>query len=319
MTTDQPNPAGRDRRRGWRFAAVHLQSDSVFLVGRKEIRARIVDESSGGFCILIGEESGVEVDAVVRLRTKMGCYEVRVANVQRVGNDDPQPDEGQSLAYRLGLQRLRELEVSPPVMEKVSWLAMYQHVMPGGAMVGVLIFILAVVIAAPLTAVGVMFGWDKLGVEQLVDWPGSAGTHDNASSSPRPSRRFLPVERSSEEPGKPPAAATRDTSSPERPSQADLEQIRTMLAHSPGADALLLPEVASRLTLTPNQRQQLHELSRSTKQALDQLDQRAKTASRQERTRKRDVLFGEARKQALRVLTSEQRARWESLQSGQMR
>lgn len=316
MTTDQSNPAGRDRRRGCRFVSADPRFDSVLLVGRREIPAGIVDESSGGFCILVGQAAGVEVEAVVRLRTKTGCYEVRVANIQRVSNDDQPPSEVQPEAYRLGLQRLRELEIGPPEIAKPSWLATYQHMMPGGTMVGVLVFILALVVAAPLTVAGLMFGWDKMGVEQLVDWAGSAMARDNAASAPRSSKRAHPAERPADETSQSSAAVARDTSSADRPNQADLEQFRIMLAHSPGADALLLPEVARRLTLTPSQRQQLQALSQATRQALDQLDQRAKTDSRQERTRKRDVLFGEARKQALRVLTPQQRSRWEALQTG---
>lgn len=307
MSTDQPTRPGRDRRRGARFITVTPQANSTLIVGRTEFPASILDESAGGFCIQLDQDPRVDENAVVRLRTSLGCYEVRVANVGRDAENRQLP------SYRLGLQRLRELEVIPLPTDRPPWTGMIQYMMPGTSMLGAMIFILAMIIVAPLTAVGVLLGLDKVSLQQLTDGPRSAGDRSLSRDAPYSLRKFLPDAVRLDH------AGDRSTAVPgaSSPNRADLPapEHRRILAHGPAAEALLLPEVAQHLALSDSQQARLRELADATEQALDQFDQHTQADSRHERSRKRELLFNEARRQALRVLTAEQRARWNDLQT----
>lgn len=307
MSTDQPIRPGRDRRRGARFISADPQFNSTLIVGRREFPARILDESAGGFCISIEKDPRVEVDAIVRLRTAMTCYEVRVASVGRDEENSPES------VWRLGLQCLRELEVTLLPSDKTPWRIMTQHLMPGGSMLGAILFIVILLVAAPLTAVGVMYGLDEGSLEQFTQWTGFTGSQVRGKNASDTSWRFLPFAASPREATEH-AAKAPSTSSSDPLRLPNAASIRTILDHTPGAEALLLPEVATHLALSASQQQQLGKLVDATNQALAQSSQYTQD-SRHQRARKRELLFREARKQALQVLTAEQHARWEALQT----
>jgi len=307
-STDQPIRPGNDRRRGARFIKADPQINSTLIVGRRQFPARILDESAGGFCILIEADPRVEVDAIVRLRTPMTCYEVRVASVGRGKENSPES------GWRLGLQCLRELEITLLPSDRTPWQAMAQHIMPGSSMFGAIVFIGIMIVAAPLTAVGVMYGLDEESLEQFTHWMRFARPQERVKNISDISWRFLPFAGSPRE-AVGHAAHTAKTSSSDTQGLPNAASVRTMLAHTPGAEALLLPEVVAHLALSPSQQQQLRKLVDATNQALAQFDQYTQGDSRHQRSRKRELLFHEARKQALQVLTAEQHARWEALQT----
>lgn len=304
MASSQAEHRGPERRRSFRF--INRQPPAATLeIGHKRVPALILDESTEGFSVLMEQDLGVQVGDVLRLRTETTIDEVRVANVGR---------EAHGRRYRIGLQRLRELEVLGSPVPKIPWLVRWfrsDPAVPGQSMVGATLLIGVLVIAAPLLATGLFFALSRAAAEPAADWivPERASGSDGSSD---PVRRFLLGQR---DPGAPEPSSRRAPSST-RISHTPGSQLQAIAESLPGAAALLVPEVAERLTLTIAQRQRLRELTEATEAALEQIERTAPDDSRKERARKRNVLFTEARKQALELLTPPQRAAWEALAAG---
>jgi hypothetical protein len=110
MTT--PKRLSSEQRRSYRCPVTSPQQTAELLVRRLRLPVRLVNESSGGFAAWVDQDPGVVTDDLVELRTDSGAFLVRVAYVGKV---EPEPNDAapQVETYRLGLERLREMAVSP--------------------------------------------------------------------------------------------------------------------------------------------------------------------------------------------------------------
>jgi hypothetical protein len=76
--------------------------------------------------------------------------------------------------------------------------------------------------------------------------------------------------------------------------------------------AFVLPEVVRFLGLTDPQREQIRQIDEAATRSLQDLDRRWR-GGRRELTQKRMAVLDDARRQAIEILTDEQRPRWREL------
>jgi len=81
----------------------------------------------------------------------------------------------------------------------------------------------------------------------------------------------------------------------------------------PGVEPFLNPKVAKKLDLTPSQMGVFGRLNKTTQQALADLEKYWESDGRLELAQRQNVLLEAARREALQVLTDQQRQTWEAM------
>ena len=81
----------------------------------------------------------------------------------------------------------------------------------------------------------------------------------------------------------------------------------------PGAIPFSLPEVIKELELTDTQQEQIHQLVQRTVATIREVSARWQKSGRQKISQQRAQVLTAARREALEMLTEEQRARWMEL------
>jgi hypothetical protein len=100
-----------EQRKSFRIQIPEGRDQAVFIVGRQEIQARILDESAGGYAVALKEDINVQQNQVHLLKTTTGLYQMRVARVEHF-------EDGKLL----GLVRLCELsEDEVASLQVASW------------------------------------------------------------------------------------------------------------------------------------------------------------------------------------------------------
>jgi len=342
---------GAEKREAFRCPVSAAGQEAVFQVGDAEIPVQLLDESAGGFALWADRDPGVEVDEVARLHTESGSHEVRVAHVQseQQTSEMGQGTEGDPPGFRLGLERLRELEARGIMLPRMSWLdrvrvAGFCPLGTGNVAVGI---VLALAITIGLVAIAV-FLWRSDGTfimpagklakasprSTIAESKSERDRHTESERDRRASRPNFPEQdTTSERPATEPdwrwqRASTSDhsTRGSPRPSggprsaAADSEGCgdapwRTMIRRLPGAAVFLVEEVVQELNLTQEQVDELERIVELVGEAIQQIPIRWSHESRQQHAEKRQIVLAEARRRALEVLTEEQRACWETLQA----
>lgn len=93
------------------------------------------------------------------------------------------------------------------------------------------------------------------------------------------------------------------------------KHLESVIRRLPGASVLLLDEIASELSLTESQKEQIRQLCDASAEAVQQIDGLRPGTSRHVRSQAREAVLEEAQRRALELLTPQQRARWNGLQS----
>lgn len=349
--TDQESeqPYLLTRRKSYRCPEPNAEFDSELRTAQDCYPVTVLDESSGGFGVLVEGPIPLKPDDSAWLRHRSGWSEVRVVHVGPEKSSEDESPEGRKASpprTRLGLKRLRELEV-PDDLPRSPWAALCDlraHMVwilssTLRTAVGGVIFALLVV-GIPALVLATLFTGGRSVVNQMLPeshWNQRLGESSGAGKS-RPARRFgagsatAPstgrqsprAARSEPGPDSPPghaAAAGRGIpgSRPARSASALVpESMRETIRRLPGASAFAVPEVARYLGLTPAQQEQIGGIVEETTAALKQLELRFSGAGRQALARYEAMLFERARQQAEAVLNESQRARWRELveQSG---
>jgi hypothetical protein len=317
------SPVPRDQRRSFRCPAFDPRREAELRAGDKRLSARVLDESAGGFAVVVAGKPGLNVGEVAQLRTEAGWFEVRVSNVTvtAVGPigppaaDEPQPAgaDGQAsdrtVAHRLGLCRLRERD--PPEEERrgrrpgwwrscLAWT--FAQVLPAHhsmLAVGAVVAVLAV--GVPLLTVGLLSYGDDPSVQRMTQWSDGVLSAVVGKSGPHE-----PADAATSETGR--AAGTGESGvSPQ-------DALRRTARRLPGVAPFTLPEAARFLGLTAPQQEQIRQIDEDATRRLQSLDRQWR-GSRHELTERRTSLLDDARRQALEALTGEQRTRWQELAS----
>lgn len=125
----------------------------MFIVGRREVPARILDESAGGFALALQEDIDIQQNQIHLLKTTTGLYQMRVARVEHFAD-----------GKLLGLVRLSDLtDVDPKSLQVASWrdslFAPQQSagVGPSGIAVSIGVIVLIGVLVCGLVFLGIRY------------------------------------------------------------------------------------------------------------------------------------------------------------------
>jgi hypothetical protein len=323
----------QDQRKTFRCTVAESRQCCELKVGDETLPARLLDESLGGFAVLVDRLAGLEVDRTAELSTDAGWFLVRVVHVA-----EADPPEGEEVAaeepatwFRLGLLRLGDaaLPEEPAVSRLAAGLQfqMRQWYSSRTTLMAVSMLLMAAVVVVPL-ALAVL-------VWRSEQWKGKHSDSSSNSIWPRgvPTVVLSPPATqpaSGGSPFAPVAAEARGGGSEVAPASPAFNsgggsvqnsassfvprpELQELMRRLPGASALMLPDVIKKLRLTDNQQKRIRQLIDAATNAIRQLDKELPGEQRQEMSQLREHVFGEALQESLKLLTNQQRAEWEKL------
>jgi hypothetical protein len=111
MSAEQPQ---NQRRQSYRFAVSDPAQGELVLADRSRWPVRLLDQSAGGFAVLIDSSTPVGRGDVIQLQTDAFCSEVRVVYTIEIELADGTGNASASAPrFRLGLMRLGDLAIPP--------------------------------------------------------------------------------------------------------------------------------------------------------------------------------------------------------------
>jgi hypothetical protein len=316
----------RDHRESFRCPVTDARRHGELTVGSEVLAARLLDESAGGFAVLIDRLAGLEVGKTAELSTDAGRFAVRVMHVTQVDSTeaDGEPADQQPPFFRLGL--LRAGEAALPRPPTVSLLAenlrfrIGQWQSPGTLMIALVLFA-ATAAAVPLGLIGARWELTPPSARQ----PSRSDEWLASGSPPRKAPLLNPAEPTADAfPRSRETAKPRPAGSVSRPARGQAQEsahstslswreLQKTIPRLPGATAFTLPEVIERLRLTDDQQRQIRRLIETTAQTARDLDRQLSGQQRHEVSELRERLLDETRREALKLLTDPQHAEWEKL------
>lgn len=113
-----------DLRGSFRCPVAESRQHCVLHVGGERYPGRLLDESAGGFAVLLDKQPAVEVAQTALLQTDSGCFQVRVMYMAEalppLGSRLPESD-APTQWYRLGLGRMGDaLPEQEPMASKYA-------------------------------------------------------------------------------------------------------------------------------------------------------------------------------------------------------
>jgi hypothetical protein len=251
------------------------------LVGGSPLAVRVASRLPEGFSVIVEGVPPIRAGDVLQLRSADGWYQVRVTNIVARQPDNDDWEGHSSGLFDVGLFELREYR--DPAFEDRGRLGRRTGLVPvrlGGALlVGVVrwLFWTFSIVGIPLAVAALVWYSDTI-VEWYQTWRDG----------------FRKAE----------AVATEADSPAER--------LRAAI-RLPGAAVFTVPEVAHALELTNDQQGEIRRIVAMTEDAFRVLDPEVRKAGRQAETEVGRKVLDAARQEALRILTPEQRRRWDAL------
>jgi hypothetical protein len=267
-----------NKRKSVRCTVTKARQYSTLIVGERKYPVQLIDESLGGYAVLINGFPGMRVGDVARLQTDWGLFEVRLARIARVESplDNESPKAGEPGSWhRLGLCRMGEALPPPPKTASVFSERSSLYRGPWNSSGGVLL-------ASGLIIVLLITGF-SLGILK-IHWNTQNWATNSATTSESPTVKFN-------------------------------RKMSESIHRTPGASALLLPDVTKELSLSKDQVKGIRRLLDEMSKAMQIIDHEAssKDLQRWQLSEIRDKLHVEARKEALKLLTEEQLEKWRAL------
>ena len=302
----RPKDEARNQRNSFRCPVAESRRQCALVVGKKRLPVRLLDESAGGFAVLADAPPWVTENQRVQLVTDAGWFHVGVIHVRQVDPDDAAKGASAGAEgpwFRIGLCRLGEVEsaaedaaLCPAGFGLHFSLAKWCPSNSGSMVVVGVLFTLALIVL-PLALMPTFKRNDGWWLKRLAPWDGPRSSASAASGD-------APFGSSS--------AGGRSAGSASTWAGAPWS-LRDTARRLPGATPLTLPEVVRTLKLTDAQQKKIRLVIDATTQAVRDLDSQLQGRQRQQLSTIRAQAFEESLKKALKVLDSEQRARWEAL------
>jgi hypothetical protein len=321
-----------DQRQSFRCRVADSRQACALEVGASIVPGRLLNESAGGFSVLVDHLSGLSVDQTATLHTDSGRFGVQVMHVAETaappGANSQDSEDEPSPWFRVGLRRLDEIppkRPSVPVFAESLRFRLRQWCPSGGLFTTPGMFLVLATVVVPL------------GLAAMLRYAGhSNGRQATSRDDPwAPSEEPIFYDRS---PTRSDSATTFSAEGFEpRPSRFDVKKfvfrsgpriekseyiaakaektLRESVDRLPGAAVLVLPEVARRLQLTKEQQEQIHRIEDATAAAMRNLalDDGPQGGDRRKFMQRRTELLDEAQRKALELLTDQQRAKWAEL------
>jgi hypothetical protein len=279
-----------ENRQSFRFPSGDAIQGQLVLAGRRRWPISIVDQSASGFGVLTDSRPPLKCGDLVELRTDSFVCETRVAHVTEVergrsGNEESQPPA----RFRIGLIRLRDISIKSDERKGDVRHPRLRHFFPKATQNPIALFaaaFLAVVVAS--ATIGVLSSTDSAeqrGVNsrnnQLVSSEGPLNKRNSSSESVgTENRSTIPAKRN-----------------------AQLDSTAVELRRLPGAVPFVMTGVVHELDLSDVQIERIHRIIDDTNEAIAKHDEMRR-------------LLENARRDAIGVLTVQQRRQWESLSGG---
>jgi len=230
-------------------------------VGRCCTRVKLLEESAGGFTVLVEDSVEIGINQTAVLRTASGHFEVRIAHISSPGAAETE-DQTAPAAVRVGLERLRELDWETRQGGFRQWLAGIRRPFHSGEaplgrfiLPGIAVVVFAAGVAWVLSRPGnPLSDWVTGRVAQIpaFNLPWSTSEADQAVSGASSGKARKAVCGAAEKAPRERAGGP----TPEDP----LAEVREAVANAPGPEVFLLPTVIRYLELSPAQQQQMAEI-----------------------------------------------------------
>ncbi len=275
------------RRQSHRFSLGEAIPGALELADRSRLPVLLVDQSAGGFAVLIDGPPPIGRGDLAKLRTDSFCAEIRVASLTELGPGDKDANASASAPrFRVGLLRLGDAEETEHGRQWFPWLLF----LPAVKLSKFALFL--VVLFVPVIAMTVFF----IFLFTLTSQSNSAHSPQDAvrSAGQAHSKRNTlsdAGEAADGATGRTPISRTRVEPRPED------------LKHLPGASPFVTTTVISDLRLSNTQLQKIRRI-------LDETD----TAIREDPECR--LLLDAARQEVLNLLDDRQRRRWEAISGG---
>jgi hypothetical protein len=291
-----------NQRQSYRFPVLSERRDVSVIVGSLVTPAQLVDESAGGFSVLISQRLELAVGQTLVVETDDARVEARIAHVARAG-------EG----LRLGLKRLDDQTPGEAGLAPGRFLARFRFlrrlVRLGDGLFTLEIVLLSVLLLVSVVGTGLFWHFSKPldvhapRVKQAAK-PGAAWESPGLtpSSNERSAGNDLPNGS---------AAPSNGLSVPSRAPGTELSR---WIERMPGPEVLMLPEVVKVLKLTKEQERKIRKIADDTQAVLKSLPAESAGLSRKKRSQVVARFLSDSRQSALSVLTGEQKVRWKTLQ-----
>ena len=277
-----PEDLTREQPRSLCFPAAESLQKAVLKIASTKRSVTLLDDSAEDICVVLEGSPNFWIDDVGELQTTIGWFEVRVASIVRIEGEG-ENSAPKRVKFRVGLRRLREVasSVREPSRNKVVHLVrcVLVALFPlerNGIFSGIAVALL--LITTPLVLAALAWNHTSPMAMKVSEW------RENVFGR------------------------SVSTESTESVADSDLRNSANQL---PGAEPFLLPKLADALSLTQEQRASLSRLNAATQQALRDFDQLWQNDSQSEHAKRRTMILDTARQEALRLLTDEQRDRWE--------
>jgi hypothetical protein len=307
------NQQSDNQRQSYRFPINDAQRNCVLRVGEKLVPGLLLDESVGGFGVLVGRQLDFSASPSVELRTADGWFVTEAARAVEVAPPEkilPFMAKEPGPWFELGLSRRGEVAVeqpAPPASKSPFRRWFYARMPSSGTLM-----VLGIVLVASLVVTPVGFS--------LIAWytrcqrpeAGSRNAEWTAKGMSSPSPRWPPDRQNPHRRGNRSALGKSADKMPELPPTSLSNARRAEIRKMPGATPFISPDLVKDLQLTPAQQEKIRQIVDDTDGLVlqAQADGRLHDLPQEEIDRQRDQLLAASRHRAIRVLTKEQRLQW---------
>ncbi len=277
----------------------------------------MLDQSAGGFAVLLDRSPQVGEQSTVTLHTDAGDFEVRIAFVSEAeeSSESDASDGDSRTLYRVGLARICDIipleSIASPGLGSLARMVV-ESVFRGSNPTMLTGLGLVLVLAAVPVLLLPLFGHILASPVERCE-PAAVRTSRHTRAPDRQERRE--AERTTPGAWRPGASGKSDLGGRIAKPAQDLarthyDEFRRLARGAPGAAAFELPEVARQLRLTPQQQQHISRVVERTETSLAELTAQAHRVDRAQRSAERQAVLDAARREAVARLDEAQQAQW---------
>jgi len=306
-----------NQRRSFRCPVAADHSSAELRAGDKHYPAQLLDESADGFSLGLDENPELRAGQTAILRTTTGYFEVEIVHCCRV-ELAVMGSQASPCRYRIGVRRLRYLCAEDERPQGIGDGASPWHRNPLLGWLGWKLAVAGLLLVAGIAAAGSYAGWGSRNRWRLDSEETDAATrlwaHRSADADPN-----WPAAKGGRSDSSGGASGGTSSDVAYWPANQETAQLRAKVEALPGALALIEPSIALRLDLTSTQRAKIRHIIELAEQACESY---AAAAAQQQSPpgskgvdlpSKRAHLVDAARRDALKLLTAEQREMFQQL------
>ncbi len=297
-----------EQRQSFRCNVADARRSAELRIGNERYRVMLLDESAGGFAVLMDRQPAAAADGPVELTTDAGDFEVRIAHVVQteLPGAGPASDAEPQRRYRVGLVRVRDIDPFDRIADagvatqlRFALGSVFPKLgvpmIPGVA--------LAILLAISLTVLALLF---PVAGALPVDQGRTPRTQD---------RDFTGRSRPEFTPNEPRTAAghVQQAGGHRGGAGSGTGGLQALARGVSGAAVFTMPEMIDAFGLSPHQQEKMASIVQLTAEALAAFSAASVGYDRARRAAERQAILDAARDSALAVLNDDQKSRWREL------